>query len=122
MITVGTDEEEVLAITRKQAKEYPDPAEEKRKFEEARVEIEKASHAETSQLKDTTGTSAQNCAKQNIVQQILQTEVPVKINDLLLTMPQLRTALTNIAPTAKLSREHGREQESGAMFMSAIWS
>ena len=42
LITVGTDEEEVLAITRKQAKEYPDPAEEKRKFGEARAEIEKA--------------------------------------------------------------------------------
>ena len=48
MITVGTDEEEVLAITRKQAKEYLDPAEEKRKFEEVCAEIEKASHVETS--------------------------------------------------------------------------
>ena len=66
MITVGTDEE-VLAITRRQAKEYPDLAEENRKFEEAWVEIAKASHAETSQLKDTTSTSARNAAEQNIV-------------------------------------------------------
>ena len=29
-------------------------------------------------------------------------------------MPQLRSALTNIDPTAKLSREQGREKESGA--------
>ena len=41
MITVGTDVEEVLAITRKQA-------EEKRKLGEARTEIEKASQVETS--------------------------------------------------------------------------
>ena len=85
LITIGTNEEEVLSITQKQAKEYPDPAEEKRKFGEARAEIEKAVRAETSQLKDTT--SARNSAEQNIVRTILQTEVPVKIKDLLLTMP-----------------------------------
>ena len=83
------EEEEVLAITRRQAKVYPDPAEEKRKLGEAWAEVEKASQAETSQLKDFTDTSARNSAEQNIVLQILQMEVPVKINDLLLTMPQL---------------------------------
>ena len=67
LITVGTDEEEVLAITRRQAKVYPDPAEEKRKVGEARAEIEKASPVETSQLKDITGTLTRNFAEQNIV-------------------------------------------------------
>lgn len=110
MITVGT-EEEVLTITRRQAKEYPDPAEEKRKFEEAWAEMEKASQVETSQLNDNTGTSARNFVEQNIVQKILQTEVPVKINDLLLTMTQLRSALTNIAPASKISAEQGRGKE-----------
>ena len=84
MITVGTDVEEVLAITRRQA-------EEKRKLGEAQAEIAKASSAGTSQLKDITGTLAKKFAEQNIVRQILQTEVPIKISDLL-TMPQLRTA------------------------------
>ncbi len=87
LITVGMDEKEVLAITREQAKEYLDPAEEKRKFAEARAKVEKVSQAATSH--DTTGTSTRNSVEQNIVWQILQTEVPVKINDLLLTMPQL---------------------------------
>ena len=64
LITVGTDEEEVLAITRRQAKL---PAEEKRKLGEAQAEIGKASSAETSQLKDITGTLARNFAEQNIV-------------------------------------------------------
>ena len=78
------------------------------------MEIEKATQAEKSQLKDTTGTSTRNCTEQNIIRKILQTEVLVKINDLLLTMPQLRSALTNVAPAAKLLGEHGREKESGA--------
>ena len=67
MITIGTDEEEVLAITRKQAKEYLDPAEEKRKFAEARAEVEKVSQAATPQSKDTTSTSTRDSAEQNIV-------------------------------------------------------
>ena len=78
MIIVGKDVEEHLAITRRQA-------EEKRKLGEAQAEIAKASSAETSQLKDITDTLARNFAKQNIVRQILQTEVSVKISDL--TMP-----------------------------------
>ena len=51
MITVDTDVEEVLAITRRQA-------EEKRKL--AAAEIGKASLTETSQLRDITGTLARN--------------------------------------------------------------
>lgn len=42
LITIETDEEEVLAITWKQAKLYPNMTEEKNKLEEARAEIEKA--------------------------------------------------------------------------------
>ena len=67
MITIGTDEEEVLAITWKQAELYPNPTEEKKRLEEAQEEIEKATQAEKSQLKDTTGTSTRNCAEQNII-------------------------------------------------------
>ena len=89
MITVRMNEEEVLAITKKQAKVYTNLAEEKKRLEEARAEIQKATQAEKAHLKDTIGTSARNCAEQNIVWKILQTEVTVKINDLLLTMPQL---------------------------------
>lgn len=101
LITVGTDVEEVLAITRRQA-------EEKRKLAEAL--ISKASSAETSQLRDITGTLARDYAEQNIVRQILQTEVPIKISDLLLTMPQLQTAILNHTPfptedTGRDSRE-----------------
>ena len=41
----------------------------------------------------------------------MQTKVPVKINDLLLIMPQLRSALTNIAPVPRTSGEQGRGKE-----------
>ena len=57
LITIRTDEE-VLAITRQQAKLYFDPTEEKKRLEEARMEIQKAMQAEKAHLKDTTGTSA----------------------------------------------------------------
>lgn len=60
LITVDTDIEEVLAITRRQT-------EEKRKVAEAQAEIAKALLAGTSQLKDITGTLARNFAEQNIV-------------------------------------------------------
>ena len=53
-----------------------------------------------------------NCAEQNIIRQILQTEIPIKLNDLILTMPQLWTVLTNMAPTAKLTKEQGKEKGS----------
>ena len=109
MISVGTDEE-VLAITRKQAKLYPDPTEEKRRLEEAWTEIEKATQTK---IKNTPGTSLQNCAEQNIVRQILQTEIPIKLNDLILTMPQLRTALVNMALMAKSIEEPRKEKGSG---------
>ena len=77
MISIGADEE-VLAITRKQAKLYPNPTEEKKRLEEAQAEIEKATQTEKSQLKDTTGTSTRNYVEQNIIRQILQTEIPIK--------------------------------------------
>ena len=38
-------------------------------------------------------------------------EVPVKIKNLLLTMPQLRSALTNIAPIPRIPAEQGRGKE-----------
>ena len=60
MITVGTDEDEVLAIMWKQTKVYLDPTKEKNRLEEARAKIQKAMQAH---LKDTTGTSARNCAE-----------------------------------------------------------
>ena len=51
------------------------------------MEIEKTTQAEKLQLKDTTSTSTKNYKEQNIIRQILQTEIPVKLNDLILTMP-----------------------------------
>ena len=86
MISIGADKE-VLAITCKQEKLYPDQTEEKKRLKEVRTKIEKETQVEKSQLKDTTSTSTRNYVKQNIIQQILQTEVSIKINDLLLTMP-----------------------------------
>ena len=103
LISIFTDEE-VLAITRKQAKLYPDPMEEKKKLEEARTEIEKATQAEKLQLKDTTGTSTRNLAEQNIIRQVMQMEVPIKLSDL--TMPQLRTAILNMTSYLKETKEN----------------
>lgn len=114
-IEARTNEEEVLAITRKQTKLYPDPTKEKERLEEAQAEIEKGMQTEKSQTEkgDTAGTSMRNCAEQNIIRRILQTEVPVKLNDLILTVPQLRTTLTNMTPAAKLLEEPKKEKESG---------
>ena len=69
MISIGADEEEVLAITHKHLKLYPDPTEEKKRLEEAQKKIEKGMQTEKSQTKkgDTAGTSMRNCAEQNIV-------------------------------------------------------
>ena len=51
---------------------------------ENEMDAEKTHAKET---KDTTGTSRRNCAKQNIIKKIMQTEVPMKLNDLILTIP-----------------------------------
>ena len=60
-------------------------------------------------MKDIPGTLARKFAEQNIVRQILQTEVPVKISDLLLTMPQLRTAILNHTPFQQATEDTGRD-------------
>lgn len=86
LITIGVDKEEVLAITRKQAKLYPNPMDKKRILEEAQAEIEKATQVEKLQLKNTTGTSTRILAEQNIIRKVMQMEVPIKLSDLL-TMP-----------------------------------
>ena len=65
-------------------------------------------------LKDTLGTSIQNCTEKNIVWKILQIEVPVKINDLLLMMPQPRSPLTNMALAPKIPGEQGKGKEIDA--------
>ena len=49
-IKSGTVEEEILVITRKQTKLYPNPTEEKKRLEETRVKIEKATQEEKSQF------------------------------------------------------------------------
>ena len=108
LISIGADKEEVLAITRKQAKLYPNLTEEKKRLEEVQAEIEKATQAEKSQLKDTTGTSTSNCAEQNIIRQVMQMEVLIKLSDLL-TMPQLRTTILNMTPFPKATEETGRD-------------
>ena len=112
-----TSEEETLALTHKQAKTYPSPEEEKRRLQQAQVELEKEVEVEkrhAKETKDTTGTSRRNRAEQNIIKKIMQTEVPMKLNDLILTMPQLHTALLNMTPVVKTTDEPGKDTRSGS--------
>ena len=60
------------------------------------------------QVKDTADTSKRNMAEQNIMRQIMQTTVSIKLNDLL-TMPQLRTTIMNMTPFLKATEEIGRD-------------
>lgn len=39
----------------------------------------------------------------------MQIEVPIKLNDLLLTMPQLQTAIVNMTPLSKATEETGKD-------------
>lgn len=86
--------EAILALTRGQAKEarYPHPRTEKQRMAEAREEIERAMKAQRGETHESSGPYCTD-AKRNIVWQMLQLEVPVKLEDLLHTMPQLGTVL-----------------------------
>ena len=60
-------------------------------------------------VKDTADTSKRNMGEQNIIRQVMQMEVPIKLSDHLLTMPQLQTAILNMTPLPKATEETGRE-------------
>ena len=97
-----TGEKEVLAITRAQTKKatYPDPRTEKERLREAKANIEREMTTERRD-NEVASTSSRTEAENNIIGQILQIEVPIKVKDLLDSMPQLRTAiLTNVQSTA----------------------
>ena len=66
---------------------------------------------EKSQIKDIVETSKKNLAEQDMTRQIMQTEVPIKLNDLLLTMPQLRTAIMNMTQPPKVTEEATDKKE-----------
>lgn len=80
-------EEETLAITRAQAKKatYPDPRTEKERVRAAKADVEREIKEEQ---RETTNkaTCTSDESKQNILRQVLQTEVSIKIKDLLSTM------------------------------------
>ena len=84
MLSIGTCEEETLAITHAQAKKatYPDAEEEKKRLQQAGVELGKQMKAEISETKDTADTSRRNLVEQNIIRQVMQMEVLMKLNDL----------------------------------------
>lgn len=63
-------------------------------------------------MKDTIETSKRNLAEQSMVKQIMQTEVPIKLNDLLLTMPQLRTAIINMTLSPRVTEEAKDSKET----------
>ena len=70
--------------------------------------------AEKSEIKDTAETLKRNLAEQNMVKQIMQTEMPIKLNDLLLTMPQLRTAIINMTPSPRVTEGAKDSKETTA--------
>lgn len=114
-------DENVLAITREQARKakYPNAEEEKERLQKARTEIEKQMKEEKLQVKDTAETSKRNLAEQSMVKQIMQTEVPIKLNDLL-TMPQLRTALINMTPSPRVTEEAKDSKETTAVAIDSM--
>lgn len=89
------EQKEVLALTRAQATKatYPNPRTEKERALEAKGEIERCMMTERWATTEAASTSSRTEAKKNIIRQVLQMEVSVKVQDLLETMPQLRTAI-----------------------------
>ena len=57
------------------------------------------------QVTDTADTSKRNMVEQNIIRQVMQMEIPIKLSDLLLTMPQLRMAILNMTLFPKAMEE-----------------
>lgn len=88
--------EEVLAITRLQSKKavYLDPRT-KERLRKAKVDIEQAMAEEQRASHNIASTPLRSWSEKTIIKQMLQTTVPIRVSDLLQTMPQLRMALTN---------------------------
>lgn len=97
---------EVLAITRAHAKKstYPDPRTETERVQEARDEITKEMAAQ-GQNNHKAASPSWMRGEERILWQILQLEVPMKIQNLLETVPQLKKAILNSIPTQVKRRE-----------------
>lgn len=106
LLSIETCDEKVLAVTQEQAKKakYPDVEEEKERLQKARTEIERQMKTRKSQVKDIAETLKRNLVEQNMMRQIMQTKVPIKLNDLL-TMPQLRTSIMNMISSLRVTEE-----------------
>ena len=88
MLSIEACDEKILAITREQAKKarYPDAKEENKRLQQAQTELEKQMETRKLQVKDTADTSKRNLAEQNMIRQVMQMEVPIKLS-VLLTIP-----------------------------------
>lgn len=107
---LNVETEDSLAITRSKTKTatYPDPRTEKRKALEARAELEK----EMSRSKDAQGLAgtSRSEGETNIINQLLQVEIPVKMKDLLESMPHLRATLLQSAIIIPVGQPiHGKD-------------
>lgn len=69
LLSIETCDEETLTITCEQAKKamYPDAEEEKKRLQQARMELEKQMETKKLQTKDTVGTLKRNLIEQNII-------------------------------------------------------
>lgn len=112
LLTIERCEEEALVITCAQAKKaiYTNSKEEKKRMQQAKTKIEKEMEVKKLQMKD----SRRNQAKQNIIRQVMQARVPMKLNDLLIAMPQLRTAILNMTPSPKAVEEPVKNTQGGS--------
>lgn len=99
MLDVKEPEEGVLAIRRLQSKKatYPDPRTEKERLREAKTDIKRAMAEEQRALHPAACTPLRSRPEKTTIKQMLETTIPVRVSDLLQTMPQLRMALTNAA-------------------------
>lgn len=95
MLDIKELDEDVLAITRLQSKKviYPDPCIEKGRLQEAKLDVERAMAEERMTPHDAASTPLWLESKKTIMKQMLQANVPVRVSDLLQTMPQLKMVL-----------------------------
>lgn len=105
---------EVLAITRSHTRKliYPDPGTEKGRLKEAQREVEREMSEEWRKpAPDKTTNTMRTDSETTIMKQLRQTTVPVRVVDLLQTLPQLRIAINQVEETKKEGKTLNHKEE-----------
>lgn len=107
ILAVEELDEEVLGITRLQTKKaiYLDPRTKKERLRQAKDDVEQAMVDERRASIEVSSTAFWLDSEKNIVRQILQTTILIRVTDVLQTMPQLKMAITNIVGDSTVAQE-----------------